>query len=435
MLSVLYFAVVAALAVLSLTRRRIFVICGFYSFYALLTVLDEGNVPRLGALTVYRALYLIMVFSLVARVVQDRTFLLRMRRWPLLIYGVAIALVVASSLYSRSPHVFFSDAAVSMWGLIVIFSLFWMAAGHVHQESDMKILGATTTVVSLALSLWVIWHVVQLNFEAYRGGIEVNQNYVSLFVLVGALPLINALFTAKSWLLRFFLLSVLLVIVLGGMMLASRGMVAGFAVAAFFMVARLTYKRGLWIKLGAGLGLGAVITTALFFPGSSLPGRFLEGDVSTLDERTLIWSQSLNYFAESGLTRMLFGQGFASGQVVIRPVLPDFENYHNEYLRWLMDQGMVGLFTFMVFLYEVVRRVLAGDHPFKNVMIGWLAFLLVGGMSATMSEAHVFWILMGVMVGACALPPVLARSPQAMIRGITPPPPSSPPVPRAAEGL
>jgi O-antigen ligase/polysaccharide polymerase Wzy-like membrane protein len=435
MLSVLYFVVVAALAVLSLTRRRIFVICGFYCFYALLTVLDEGNVPRLGPLTVYRALYFIIVISLVARVVQDRTFLLRMRRWPLLAYGAVMALVLASSLYSRSPHVFFSEATASIWDLVVIFSLFWMAAGHVHQESDVKILGATTTVVSLALSLWLIWTVAQLNFEAYRGGIEVNQNYVSLFVLVGALSLINALFMAKSWLLRFLLLSVLLGIVLGGMILASRGMLAGFAAAALFMVARLTQKRGLRFMLGAGLALVAVITIALFLPGSSLLGRFLEGNLNTLNERTLIWSHSLNYYAESGFTRMLFGQGFASGQLVIRPVLPDFENYHNEYLRWLMDQGIVGLFTFMIFLYEVVRRVRAGDHPFKNVMIGWLAFLLVAGMSATMSEEHVFWILMGVMVGACALPRGLGSSPQAVIRGITPPPPSSPPVPRTAEGL
>jgi O-antigen ligase len=97
---------------------------------------------------------------------------------------------------------------------------------------------------------------------------------------------------------------------------------------------------------------------------------------------------------------MVFGQGLSSGSFVIRPALPDYENYHNEYLTWLMDQGVVGLAAFVVFLYAVARRVMKSDHPLKNVMIGWLVFLSAAGFSSTISDQHLFWILLGTIVGA-----------------------------------
>src|SRR6266446_4525137 len=152
MLSVLYFVVVSVLAMLSLTHKRIFIICGLYSFYSLLTVLDEGEVPHLGPLTVYRALYLILGISLVARLIQDRSFLPRVRHWLLFPYVLLVVLVLSSSLYSKSNEPFNSDGTWNLWTYLVVLSLFWVAACHVTREGDLKIFAGTTVAVSLVLS-------------------------------------------------------------------------------------------------------------------------------------------------------------------------------------------------------------------------------------------------------------------------------------------
>src|ERR1700682_3904916 len=132
MVSVICFLVIVALVPFALTRRRIYVICGFYCFFALLTVLSEGNVPRLGPVTVYRALYLVLAISMLARLLQDRTFLLRSRRWPRAPYVLLLVLLLASSLYSHSSTVFILENPAGLWNWIVVFLLFWIAAAHVH---------------------------------------------------------------------------------------------------------------------------------------------------------------------------------------------------------------------------------------------------------------------------------------------------------------
>src|SRR2546422_1000351 len=77
--------------------------------------------------------------------------------------------------------------------------------------------------------------------------------------------------------------------------------------------------------------------------------------------------------------------------------------YHIHYLKYLMEHGVVGLFVFLGFLYAVTRRVVDCDHPRKNVMIGWLAFLFVAGLSSTIGDTHLFWIVLGIVIGAGSL--------------------------------
>src|SRR5579864_2202498 len=158
MLTIFYFVTLAALAVFALTRHRILILCGFYCFYALLTVLDQDNVPHLGPVTIYRALYLVILVSLVARLVQDPSFLLRARRWPLASYFFLLILILASALYTRTGSAFSSDANPTVWDNVAIISMLWMAASQVQKESDLKIMAGTTAAVSLALCVWVIWN-------------------------------------------------------------------------------------------------------------------------------------------------------------------------------------------------------------------------------------------------------------------------------------
>jgi O-Antigen ligase len=436
MLSLLFFIVIAVLAVLSLTRRRVFIICGFYSFYALLTVLDEGNVPHLGPVTVYRALYVIILISLVARFIQDRNFLVHFRRWPLLSYSVLITVVVASSLYSITHQVLDLDQSGGLWSRMVVLLLFFIGGCHIHRERDLQLFGITTVGVSLAVSLWVIWNAAQLNFSAYRGGIKTDMNYVSTFVFLGALVVVNWIFIGKSRLSTFLSLPVLLCQLFATLILASRGGFAAFVVAGVSMAAssyRSPGPRKLW---GAVAVLILVVGIALLLPGSEkFFGRFGEGDFGTLNERTLVWSQSLKYFNDSSLVRMVFGQGLLSAPIVVGPVVPDLANYHNECLRWLMDTGVIGLAAFLVFFCSVGRKVLESSHSLRHLMKGWLAFLLVGGLTYANSDSHLFWILLGLMVAGSSLEDEIERLPQPAPENSPQIPSSLAPVSSAPEGL
>jgi O-antigen ligase len=421
MLSLVSFVVMGALAALALTKKRVIVICGFYCFYALLTVLGEGNVPHLGPVTVYRALYVIILISLVARFIQDRSFLVRIRSWPILPYFILITVLLASSLYSISNAALAFDESGGLWSRTVVILLFLIAGCHIHREFDLQLFGITTVGVSLALSLFVIWNTAQLNFEAYRGGIKTDMNYVSTFVFLGTLALVNVIFVGKSRLSTFLWLPLLLCQLSAALILASRGGFAAFAVAGLSMAVssfRSLGPRKLW---SAVLVLTSVLGIALLLPGSeNFFARFGEGDIGTLNERTLVWSQSWKYFSDSSLVRMLFGQGLLSAPIVVGPVVPDLVNYHNEYLRWLMDAGVLGLAALLVFLSNVGRKVLESSHPHKHLMIGWFVYLLVAGFTYANSDSHLFWILLGLMVGgSCvedetrSLPrPVLDKSPR-----------------------
>jgi O-antigen ligase len=436
MLSSIYLLTISALATFSFTRKRIFVLSGFYCIYGFLKILGLNENIDLGALSMFRALYVILPISMIARLIQDHSFVPQVRRWPLVPYFFLLATILASSLYSSSNKPFSSDYSANLWSHLVVVLLFCMTAASVQDKNDLKIFAGATVLVSLSLSVWVIWNAARLNFEAFRGGVDVNQNFISEFALPGALPLIYVIFTDRRWFLKFFCLPVLLCIILAGLILASLGMLAALVTGASFMFGGLFRALRPKTILVFGIALVLVVATAFLLPGSQqFLSRFHGSDLGTLDERTLIWSQSLKYYTDSGLSRMVFGHGMSSGDFVISPVLPDYVNYHNEYLMWLLDVGVVGVIALLVFLCSVARRLLSYDHPAKNLMIGWLAFLAVAGLSSTISDLHSFWILLGIIVGVTSLEKNSRSSHQLAMAGNSRTPACTFPAPRTTGGL
>lgn len=403
MLSVALFSVVCVLAVLSLTRRRVLLIGEFYFLYAVLTVMDEGDVPHLGPLTVYRALYIILAISITARFMQDPDFLSQMRRWPLWSYSFVLALMIASALYSQTNHAFAPGDSWNVWFRLVTLLLFWFAACHIHQESDLMSVAIVVAGTSLVLSFWVIWSAARMDFEGYRGGISIDQNYVSLFVFPGALALISLLFALKRFLLKLICAVLLGCLLFAALILASRGMFVAFVCGALALLVTAVKRKGR-LLVGILLGGTVVFAIALLLPGSgTLLERFRESDINTLDLRTLIWLHSLRHFADSGLFRMIFGQGLSSDRVIAGPLIHYLPNYHNDYLKWLMDKGVIGLGAFLFFLYQVGQRVLRSSHQLKTLMVGWLVFLLIAELTAVIGEMQMFWILFGVIAASCPL--------------------------------
>jgi O-antigen ligase len=396
------------------TRHRIWVLCGFYVVYGVLKIFALGEVISWRDLALFQGIYLILLASMIMRWWQDDMFLAQIRSWPKA-YFAALGIMFVSALYSISGHLFTSGDVNGLAPKLTITALFLLAASQLQRTQDFKIFMAATVFASLALSLWVIWSAFTLDFEAMRGGIEINQNFVSVFVLAGAIPLVYLLFNARGWRLLG-TVALLLVIALGSFILASRGMLAAFIVALIFMAPGLLRNKSKKAVVGLALALAAVFAVALMLPGgSSILGRFQEGDLGTLNGRTLVWNRAIDYFGDGSMMRQLFGYGLSSGQVILPSHLTDdLWNFHNQYLSWLVEQGFAGLIIFCAFLVSVWRLVLKSEHSLKPVMLGWLVFLMVAGLSSTIADIHAFWMLLGVVVGACTLEkisPEISNSP------------------------
>jgi O-antigen ligase len=398
-----YILISLSLGLVALTKHRIWALCGFYCVYGVLKVIALGEVVEWRNLALFQCLYLVLLASLITRWFRDEMFRFQIRRWPKTFFA-AIGIMFASALYSISGHIFTAGDGNGLAPKLTIACLFILAAAQVQRAEDFKIFLLATVFVSLALSTWVIWSAAILNFEAMRGGIEVNQNFVSVFVLAGAIPLVYFLVNSRGWMLLGALVA-LLIVALGSFILASRGMLAAFVMSLIFMLPGLLQRKSKKAVFALALTLTAIFALALMLPGgSSILGRFQEGDLGTLNGRTLVWNRAIDYFGDGSIVRQFFGYGLSSGQVILPSHLTDdLWNFHNQYLSWLVEEGFIGLIIFCTFLFEIGRMALKSKHPLKPVILGWLVFLMVSGLSSTIADIHAFWILLGVITGACSL--------------------------------
>jgi O-antigen ligase len=422
MITGIYLLAVFALLLVAFTRRSIWVIAGFYFVYGTLKILAIGKVLDLGQLVLFRMVYLALFVAVFVRLIKDREFIRRIHEGTWISYLCVVAAFLGSSLYSQSSHSFAPGDPFNVWGYLLVYSLFWLAAAQVRSLNDVTVFAWSTVLVSVTLSAWVIWSAATLKFENLRGGIDVNQNFVSVLVLVGTLALLYQVVRQRGFWTKSLLITLLLPMVLASFILASRGMVAAFLLATLVMFLLFSSSRGYKNVVVLMVIIAMLFGVALLLPGGSgILARIQAGEPADFNARPQVWAFSLHHFAEAGPLRMLFGNGYASALVILGPVFTDdLWNYHNELLYRLMDEGLVGLAAFVAFLYSVGRRAYRTPLPVRNLTVGWLVLLVGAGLTSTIADSHPFWILTGIITGASmatapagatdsGAPPVLAH--------------------------
>lgn len=405
---ILYSLILLAALLFSFTRHRIFALCIFFCAYGTLKVMAQDQTAAISwtQLLLLRALYPILLLSLAVRLFRDASLLKQIKDWPHTYFALT-AVAVLTAIYSISRHAFDLTSPFNVLGQLVIMLLFVIAASHVQAPDDFRIIAICAVLTSLALSWWILWTTAKLDFSAFRGGIEVNQNYVSLFELAGAIPLVHWLFRSNGFAKKLGIFALLAVVITGAALLESRGLLVAFAAAMLLMTPRLIPKKP--VKGAVIISLALCVIMIGLYSGGMLE-RFSDTDLSSLNGRSVIWKYSLHSLTESGPVRMLFGFGYNSAQVLLPPAMePGSWNYHNEYLNSLMDGGLVGLSVLLAFMISMWRKVARSTHPLQNVMKGWIVFIVVAGISGVFSGTHIFWLLLGSITGALSVEKVPSK--------------------------
>lgn len=106
----------------------------------------------------------------------------------------------------------------------------------------------------------------------------------------------------------------------------------------------------------------------------------INSDDGTGSERTIIWSKRLNAFANSeNPLNILFGYSFHGG---LKLGMPYEYGSHNDFVAFLAEYGIVGLFMFLVFLYIPIHNI----RKIKEVKVEVFAGVIYLGLASMTLE-------------------------------------------------
>ena len=265
-----------------------------------------------------------------------------------------------------------------------------------------------TGAASLVVSGWVIWTASQTGF-AYRAGLDVNQNVVTLFVGLGLVTVfcvtLESLTSRRRVVWTPLLLISVAIMAYAVLLLASRGMtVALVAAAAAVLIRAVNRDRRMLYAL---VPLVAVVSLGFLLPGGQgIVERMSEGGVETGNERLPIWEATLDAFAAGNIRELILGHGFDSSRAVVQQRFGSLTSTHNTYLQILYEFGIIGLalFSFMHIDLLARSRHVRGAHGL--IMIGLLTFLLTTNLAMSASDGFMYWTTVGVIAAIATWAPV-----------------------------
>lgn len=283
---------------------------------------------------------------------------------------------------------------------LAVFAMFIVASGR-----KPRLMLSVMVVSSLAVAVWVIVTAASAGF-AYRGNLELDQNVVSYYIGIGFTLVFGWFVSHKRRGENFALvvgsLLVLAVLGYGIVLLASRGAMISLSLV---MVAALL--KSLWTdrhRIWRVVLLLLLTSSALLLPGGQgVLKRFSDPSTETGGGRVLIWETVLDSTQGSSVKQLLLGHGMNASEQLIRHEFGYLSSTHNSFLLILYDYGLLGMVLFaglhvLVFARLVRRRDILGIQ-----LLLLLVFQVAIGLFITASDSYLYWLGLGLMLGATTL--------------------------------
>lgn len=259
--------------------------------------------------------------------------------------------------------------------LLVIF--FYMRTPDNKKSSDQMEL--SFAMVSIFISLLFLGSgdkYIQVYDAAHSSGLErkgwIDPNYMGCIIGMGtsiAISQIMLFGEKKVWEKIVYYATILIslpVLALNASRGAILAVVVSFIVVVFYSRVRVFYK--LVITMGA-VALVLVLFNSGYF---DLLLYRIENDQGGGSNRLDIWTSYWTAFWNGGVLSLLFGNGLVYGQNILGYGV----GFHNDFLAFLVEYGMVG-FVLFIFMFVYLFRNLSKDRRRRTQSVCAIMFLIV----------------------------------------------------------
>ncbi len=281
----------------------------------------------------------------------------------MVVYATMVNMVKSTSIES-----------VSLIGLMTILLIISLDKSDINQLSIIEL---SIIAISLTLTLSYFLYGAESRTISYadadleRVGFA-DANYVGCLIGFGVLLTVIKLLdnNRMSVIGELFCFGIVVSSVIALFGNASRGslLALGVGVAVFVLFSSASFrKRLLFIILMIGF---------LFFlyNNSYMDMLFyrIENDVTSGGSGRLeIWRAKLDLYLHSDITTLLFGYGYQPGRD-----LAGRDAFHNDFLAMLVEYGLVGFISFLVFFFLPIFKI-KKDNNNKGVVLGCFVYLLI----------------------------------------------------------
>lgn len=351
------------------------------------------------AIPAHKALLLAAVLASAARY----GLRLGIRNWP--IFAVLLLMMETALLADLDPRLTAEKVALAAFGLALPFGLVHLIVTP-QTRSRWALLLTLLPVLCVALGVALQWLEVR---GAYYGSASrglrlhgaTNAGWLAFLAFAGfAIALHEAIRRRQAGFLALAAGNAVLVVLTGGRM----GMIASIV----FATAYAGLAESVHARLGrigtAALAIVAALALSLLSV-TLVQGHYPDGieDIADLTGRGRIWSAFLAQFLESPV----FGRGLGAGALSASY----YDLPHNEYLRLLLEGGVIGFAVFAgaVLLWgrQVLARVGQPDRGFVAAMFLALAAYAFTDNVLIMPPGLVPFLYLGVILSEppAAVPP------------------------------
>jgi O-antigen ligase len=331
-------------------------------------------------------------------------------RWP--VSSTSLALVSAFALWTVLSTVWSPAPVNDDWHVIrkavEVCALFVIAVYALDTPARGRKAAAAYAVIMGMLALWIMLNYYDQSssllvgqsvaWAAYRGGLggfDPNQTSFMLAVAPGFL-----LIGTQTWPSRARLAAMTgLIAVIGWALIivesrtAFLALALGLAATVLFAPGGRQRRRALALILV----LGATFTLILTIAG--LPWYFDQRIAAAandqLNGRLALWRVAIDLFAR----RPVFGIGAGGFEATVAgtgAAQSGVTSVHSDYLRALVDEGLIGFTVMATMLITLVRTIVARHRGHPACLLN-LTILLVSMASVSLLLEHWVWVVFGLL--------------------------------------
>lgn len=262
------------------------------------------------------------------------------------------------------------------WCFFMLLCFFYFAANKYKVTFNQ--LGISFIAITLVLSIYFL--VYKNDFaQVYNeeSGLErsgwADPNYFSMVIGMGVLVGVNKILS-QGWktlkLLEKLPYTMAVIIACPTLLLnASRGAILSVVVALIVMLyyskVKFTYK--VFVTILASAGIAWLYQNQYF----ELLEFRIQNDDGSGSNRTIIWEQKLDLFVQGNPLQWFLGHGYAGGFYISGRAV----GFHNDFLAFLVDYGVIGLGFFLYMLFYPIK-ILNRNSENRPLVIVVVTYLL-----------------------------------------------------------